>query len=344
MRATRPFSTTSPSDQSPSLSILSAAFLAYHVPASTAYDRPIHTVVLALTACAFLLPSASRALPHLLHIPDVRLRKGEYTALALEELGDGNGRLDDISTKSSEQARQNRKVRVTVLSLAVFALSVRIELYRRISQASECTIQNVEVFLPFLLAAYDASRSQRSLELQQEDRPDISMYEWIQATIRTYILKQRIRYMIPAFTVSYGCYLALGLWTSSSSTYICPIALKETRAIPAMQIGALILDFCLIAIAYETTPKPDGSGLPARRCVVLWSSVMMGTSVVWYIVAAAFYTFRPQIRYWLLFLSPATEFGTILAIGAHVFVFCVLCISLLRCVRNTHPRASTESC
>ena len=101
-----------------------------------------------------------------------------------------------------------------------------------------------------------------------------------------------------------------------------------------MQVGSLVLDFCLAVIAYETAPKTDGKGLSGRRCVVLWSSVMLSTSVVWSIVAAVLYIFKPEIRFWLLFLYPALEFGTILAIAGHVFTFCVLCISLLHCVSN----------
>ena len=59
---------------------------------------------------------------------------------------------------------------------------------------------------------------------------------------------------------------------------------------------------------------------------------MMATSVVWYIVAVVLYLFKPEIRFWLLFLFPPLDIGTILAMVGLVLVFCVLCISLLHSV------------
>ncbi|OCT46929.1 capsular associated protein [Cladophialophora carrionii] len=299
-----------------SLSLLSAISLAHHLPESTAFDHPIHTIVLTLTACSFALPSISRALPRLFQIPESRKIKSQYTAVPLEELGEANGRLAE---HSNAPPQQNGKVRVSVLGLAICSLSVRIELYRRISLATECTISSVEVFLPFLLAVWDAFRSQRSLDLQQEERPDSSVYESLRSALRTYILRPRTRHMFSLFMVSYGCYLTQGLWTSSNSTYICPAALGLPRTVPLMQISSLVLDFCLAVIAYENAPRPDGRGLFGRRSVVLWSSVMISTSVVWCTVATALYIFKPEIRPWLLFLYPTLEFGTILAMAGHIF-------------------------
>jgi hypothetical protein len=315
-----------------SLSLLSAASLAHHFPHSTAFDRPIHTVVLALTACSFALPSISRALPRLFQLPEFGKSKSEYTAVPLEELGEANGRLAE---HSNTPPPQNGKVRVSVLALAICALSVRIELYRRISLATECAISSVEVFLPFLLAVWDAFRSQRSWDLQQEETPDSSVYESLRSGLKTYILRPRTRHLISLFMVSYGCYLCQGLWASSNSTYICPVALGLPRTVPLMQIGSLVLDLCLAVIAYEIAPKPDGRGLSGRRCVVFWSSAMISTSVVWCIVATVLYIFKPEVRLWLLFLSPALEFRTMLAMAGHIFTFCVLCISLLHCVSSS---------
>ena len=228
-------------------------------------------------------------------------------------------------------------MRITILLLAIATLSARVELYRRINQASECTINNVEVFLPFLLAVWDAFRTQRSLDLRQEEMPDSSIYDSIRSALRTYAISHRTRYLAPAFLLSYGCYLTQGLWGATKSTYICPRALDESRMIPLLQICCLVLDFCLLAIAYESSPKVDGRGLTGRRCVILWSSVMTSTSVIWSITGAAFYIFKPEIRHWLLFLYPALELGTILALAGHVFVFCIFCVSLLHCVGSTEP-------
>ncbi|KIW23571.1 uncharacterized protein PV07_11759 [Cladophialophora immunda] len=315
-----------------SLSLLLAASLAHLIPVSTAFDRPIHTVVLALTACSFALPSANRAIPQLFPSSDAKQNQGQYAALPLEELGEeANGRLEDPDTNPAHH-RHTGKVRISVLALAVSALSLRIELYRRISLATECTIASVEMFLPFLLAVYDSFRFQRSVDMQDEEKPDSSVYESLRAAARTYILRPRTRYLLSMFMVSYGCYLTQGLWTSTNSTYICPLALGEPKAIPMMQVCALALDFCLAVIAFETVPKSDGSGLSGRRCVVLWSSTMIATSVIWSITAIFVYIFKPEYRLWLLYLFPPLDVGTIIAMGCLIFLFCVLCISLLHSI------------
>ncbi|KIW83920.1 hypothetical protein Z517_03166 [Fonsecaea pedrosoi CBS 271.37] len=314
------------------LSLLLAAFLAHLVPLSTAFDRPVHTVILALTACSFALPSASRAVPQLFPSPDAKQKQGQYTAVPLEELGEeANGRLEYLETTSARH-KHTGKVRVSVLALAVAALSLRIEVYRRISLATECTIASVEVFLPFLVAVYDCIRCQRPIDLQDEENPDSSVYESWSAAARTYILRPRTRYLLSMLMVSYGCYLTHGLWTSTNSTYICPLALGDSKTIPLMQVSALVLDLCLVVIAYETIPKSDGRGLSGRRCVVLWSSTMIATSVVWSIAAICVYIFKPEYRRWLLFVFPPLDVGTIFAMGYHVLLFCLLCISLLHSI------------
>jgi hypothetical protein len=289
----------------------------------------VHTVVLALVACAFTLPNVNRILPQLFQLAESRQNKGQYTALPLEELGEANGRLIE---PTHTPLRHEGKVRITVLALAVCALVARIEIYRRVAQATECTIVSVEVFLPFLLAVWDCFASQRSLSLRQEEKPDSSVYEGLRSALRINYLGSRARYLLPAFLVSYGCYLTRGLWLSINSTYICPVASGEQKVIPTLQICSLILDFCLVVIAYETSPKPDGSGLSGRRCVVLWCWAMLGTSVVWCVIAVIFYAFKPEIRAWLLFLYPALEFSTLVAIAGHIFIFCILGVSLLHCV------------
>lgn len=323
-----------------SLTFLSAASLAHYVPVSTAFDRPVHAIVLALTACSFALTSVCRAFPRLFDPPQLRQNKGAYTAVPLEDLGDADGRLPEHTNIASEHPRQEGKVRLSVLVLAICALSVRIELYRRISEATQCTIGSVEVFLPCLLALWDATRTQRPLDLPEEETPDSSVYQSIRASLTRNMLRRRTRYLLPILMITGGCYLTQDLWLSSNSTYICPITLDLTRRIALMQVGALLVDFCLAIIAYETSPRSDRRGLSGRRCVVLWSSVMISTSVVWSIVAAVLYFVKPQIRYWLLFLYPVLDLGTIVALAAHIFTLCVLCITLLHCVSET-PHSAT---
>jgi hypothetical protein len=45
------------------------------------------------------------------------------------------------------------------------------------------------------------------------------------------------------------------------------------------------------------------------------------------------YFLKPEFRNWLLLLRPTLDIGTLFAIIGHVFLFCLLCISTLHCVR-----------
>ncbi|EXJ88609.1 hypothetical protein A1O1_05539 [Capronia coronata CBS 617.96] len=311
------------------ISLLTAGCLAHLFPISTAHDRPVHLIALALTACSFALPGISKALPRLFH--PAESRHEDYTALPLDDLGYVNRKPDPAETPSTHP-RHNGKVRISVLVAAVSVVCVRLELYRRISMATECTIDSIEVFLPFLLAVYDAVRSQRARRLQEEERPDSSAYDALRATLRAHVLRPRTRYLIPMFLVSYGCYRILYLWDPVTSTYICPLVTGEGRIVPAMQVAALVLDLCLVITVYESSPKQDGKGLSPRRCVVLWSTVMIATAIVWSVVGVIVYIYMPEHRAWLSLLEPPLNFGDLMAITGHVLLFCLLCISSLHCI------------
>jgi hypothetical protein len=317
-----------------SLSLLSTAILAHYIPISSAFDRPVHLLVFGLTACSFALPGVLRAVPQFLQPPRDIKGKGDYVPLPLEDYGHANGSARDSTSAQEDLVQAEGKVRISVLLLAVTALSVRIELYRRIDASPECGISNVEVFLPLLLAVYDALRSQSHIDVQWDERPDSSVYEYIRMAISTYIVRPRYRYLLPVAALTYGLYLTLGLWASSTSTYICAAARGESTLIPLLQIGCLLLDFQLALVAYETSPRSNRGGLSGRRCVVLWSSTMIAASVIWYIAALLLYILRPELRFWLFLLSPSLELGTIVAMIAFVFLFCVWCISTLHCVSD----------
>ncbi|KEF63809.1 uncharacterized protein A1O9_01787 [Exophiala aquamarina CBS 119918] len=261
--------------------------------------------------------------------------RGGYTSLPLNDISNVEPQLATASDTNQGQG----KVRITVLTVTVLALSSRLELYRRITKATECTTDNAEVFLPFLIALYDAARSQKWRTLQGEKQSDPSFFGLarrvtgpIQRPISTWILQPRTRYLLPLFLIASGCYLVQGMWHSSTTTYICPIVTGELKIIPLFQFLALLLDFLIAIIVYETHPKSDGSGLSGRRCVVLWSSSLLGVSFIWSGVGAAIYLFKPEYRGWLLLLRPSLDFGTFVAMGVYTFLFCLLFISTLHCI------------
>lgn len=288
-------------------------------------------------------------MPTLFQSPESKSKGGRYPSLPLNDLGN----VEPQNARTQESNQGQGKVRVTVLAAAIVALSLRLELYRRISKATECTIDSLEVFLPFLIALYDVYRSQKQSPPSGEKQTTTSASGWIprtvgsiQEAVSTYLLRPRTRYMLPVFLLAFGCHLIPGLWRSSTSTYICPIVTGEPRTIKLFQFLALFLDFSIAIIAYETRPKADGGGLSGRRCVVLWSSTLLGVSIVWSVVGGAVYLFKPEYRGWLLLLRPSVEFGTLVVMSVHTFLFCLVFISTLHCVslrQNANPPLLTRT-
>ena len=282
--------------------------------------------MIALATCAFALVSVSKALPVLFGIGKF---KPTYTAVPLDDL-EPNRPQDRpiISAKASHGGR----VRLTVLATACIALSLRVELYRRISKAPECARNSVEIFLPLLVGVYDALRFQQIDHSPIVDGPDGSIYDVIKARARRHILRPRSRYICSVTLVCLGCDLLLDLWQPLNSTYICPLATNEQTTVQLCQLGSLILDAVLAIVVCENLPRSDGTGLTPRRSVVLWSSTMAASAVVWSVVGLAVYTFKPEWRFWLLLFDTPSFLGSVLTIFKHAVLFCIFCIATLHCV------------
>jgi hypothetical protein len=108
----------------------------------TCADRPVHAVVCALAVAGFLLLSTSRAWPGLFRPP----RDGAgYVEIPLEDR-EGTGTYREVTPeRGAHVGGLGPRISRLLLIATVCALSVRIELFRRISKATECTISSVEV-------------------------------------------------------------------------------------------------------------------------------------------------------------------------------------------------------
>jgi hypothetical protein len=230
---------------------------------------------------------------------------------------------------------QSGRVRVTVLVLAVAALSLRIESYRRVARAPECNIPSVEIWLPLLLALYDAVRFQKNEPQSTPEKIDASIYGSILNRVRDFAVGSRWRFVVPVVFFCLGCRWAISLWAGLNSTFICPIGTGEHFSAPAAQIAGLFLDFVLCVLIWENFPKRDGAGLSPRRNVILWTSTMAGASIVWTVVAGAVYFGMHRHRYyvvlWDVALAPVT-----VSFMLQALLFSVLCITTLHSV--SQPR------
>lgn len=183
---------------------------------------------------------------------------------------------------------------MTILVLCISTLSLRIETYRRISRATECTIPSAEIWLPLLLAIYQSLRFQKTLvlEVNEKSKPPVPL--WLDRLGRTWVAS-RFRNLISMGALFLGCDALLTLQAGLNSTYICPIATGEHISVPASQIAGVVLDFILAIIVWEQCRK-----LPPRRMVVLFSSTMAGVAFIWMLIGAGVYFEVHPYRYYVV--------------------------------------------
>jgi Glycosyl transferase family 90 len=237
-----------------------------------------------------------------------------------------------LEVRDGVQSGHQGRVRISILAVAVTALSVRVELFRQIIKKTECAISSAEIYLPLLLALYDAFRFQKHEGIAAAHKPDAKLYDKVLEATSCYILRSRFRYILSVAVFCYGCRLLLDEWLPLNSNYICPIVLKQQITIPWMQRGCVLLDLLLAVIVYEKLPKSDGSGLSPRRSVVLWSSTLTVTVLVWSVIAVIVYCLQPEFRFWLLLLDTTHILGLATSMVLQSLLFSCLCITTLHSI------------
>ena len=238
-------------------------------------DHPVHTVIYGFALAGFTLLSFGKTHPHL-------FRQGHqhdlYTPIPGSEgesvdLGKG---AQSQPQRSAIYSPMNTKLLGAAFVLAIIALAWRVELYRQISTSTECSIASLEVFLPLVIAIYDALRFQRWIPTPRDDPMDASVYESLHEDLRCFLRSPRWRFVPSAACLSGGAYLTTYLWSGLTSTYICPVVTGHSARIPTLQIVALILD-CLVACAFlEFTIQ--GSSLMSNtrfRGPLIWAPILL---------------------------------------------------------------------
>ena len=113
-----------------------------------------------------------------------------------------------------------------------------------------------QIVLPLCISIYDALRIQRPRQSENEESADGSIYDAGFASLQRTIRGSRWRYIPSTCALVLGSYMALGLWSGLTSTYICPLVVGETRSIPLMQWLGAALDSFLAIAAYERAYEP----------------------------------------------------------------------------------------
>lgn len=219
---------------------------------------------------------------------------------------------------------------------AVCAVSVRVEFYRRIATASECTTQSPDVFLPLLIAIYDAARSSTLKGKALKEDLDGTQPKTRLGSISQRFLRSPARFVIPAFIVSAASYCSLGIWDGINSTYICPIVLREPQIILFMQWASLILDASIAIALYEISLSSGGSTSRGRsRPCISWAFILFTASAVWTAIGMIVYLAKPHYLPWLIPVDLLFTTNLVISLLWQTLLFSTFAVStawwVLRC-------------
>lgn len=295
-------------------------------------DRPVHTLVLCFIFCAVFLSVSSTFCLRYLEIK--KAEDADYTNVPLEELGV----VPSDSAKEGATIKKygaSRRGHISLLAAGIVCLTLRVFLFERILNVSQCTSRSYEVFLAFLLGLYDWNY-QKNVQIEVDDRPDMSVYEALQASIKVWWIGPKWRYTPSALLLGVGCYMTTALWTSQTSTYICPTASGHVFSIPRLQQFSLLLDCLLAIIVCQFSSHDDASQHRRSSLPTSCSVVLIGSASCWVGYAIVLFILRPENGRWLFLLDTPSTISTIFSILWQITLFCIFftatvySVSLLR--------------
>jgi hypothetical protein len=131
---------------------------------------------------------------------------------------------------------------------------------------------------------YDAIRNVQTLEV------DINVDKFWRG-----LLRHPFRHVPSALVLSTGCYLLLGLWNPTTSTYICPLTGVHFTIIVIIQVAAVVLD-SVVAIAVVEMSLPSFQAvLPQKlKGSAIWASALIITVLIWFIIGVVVYVAVPD--------------------------------------------------
>lgn len=194
------------------------------------------------------------------------------------------------------------------------------------------------MWLPFLVAVYDALRSQdqqrsrRAREYESDDEdddsPDATAYEDLSKSLSSTFLSSKWRYTFSAFLLSFGLYLVAGLWNTAESSHVCALLSTDISMIPRFQLLALFFDLALAIAVFELALGGTQSSTRLLAAPVSWAIALILTSAIWAIVTIVVYFGQPENRPWLFMQGDSSTQPLLTLLGQAIFLTTV-CISTL---------------
>lgn len=269
----------------------------------------------------------------------IAYRSNAYTEAVLPRVNDLNTEKRHVSGKSTQPVGEN-SIQIKRLVLAVLALTLRIEIWRRISNAPECSLSSLEIWLPLLWATYEACRSDRTQTCRDSGNSNGITDDSASSTYIWTLLRSRLRYAIPTSFICVGCHLISRLWRGLNSTFICPQVSGGQSLVPALQSVALLLDFLLLAVVLECRVSrrlEPHSKPPLKFC----SFVLFYTAACWAVIGVVIYTYFHRHRYYVVLWDvPAAAMG--LSILFQAVQFTVMCATCLYSVSESAQKCEPD--
>ncbi|KAL2002625.1 hypothetical protein VTN02DRAFT_6387 [Thermoascus thermophilus] len=286
-----------------SLFVLSSALLAASYQTTFAFDRPVHSAVIACFVIAITLLLLNRYAARVLQTSSW---SHECSAIPLAERSDHH-RSRGPSPESAKAASVVGVARARtwapwiLLTVVACILCGRIELYRQIMRHNECSSDSgFGSAIPFVVSLYDYWRNQRRRPVEKDTAPDRLLYGWI----RCVVPRSRLRYVLSTALLMGGGFLASSFHDARDSTYICSLILGDAQRVRVLNVLCAILDTLLLIGAGELARKETRSrGGKEVQLSVLWGYGFLGVAVFWAIVGLNVLISRPQDRGYILSLS-----------------------------------------
>ncbi|WPH02682.1 Hypothetical protein R9X50_00554800 [Acrodontium crateriforme] len=327
--------------------VVGTILLAREIPTTFAFDKPVHTAILALLSCAGVLIGGSRLLPK----GAGRAHSGaNYDSLPLEEIGHAHASREPSPSPADASVPVSlRELRVIFLSLAL-AISLRILILRQLLLNTQCARLGWEPLIPFMFALWDYWTVQRHRKQAIQDNLDRSAYD----DIDHHISQAPYRYLLASFLVGFGGLIALSASSGASSTVICSASLRNRWYLSVSQLAGTMLDIVILLCTSKLLNRQDRrgpSGTALRFASVGFAALLSIICLAF--VGGIYYLIADYDRHWIStihphYLSSALKLNVLICLAmisaiVSVFHVGVLTTSMVTvfCAVSTLTTAST---
>ncbi|KAJ9245939.1 CAZyme family GT90 [Paecilomyces variotii] len=285
------------------LFVSSAVLLACLYRTTFAFDRPVHSAILACTLTALTLFLCDRYSTRFVQTNSSSRHK--YVAIPLTEITDqlpsGPSDLEQVEYTTTFNIAGLRIAKAWILLAALVAIfCFRVEVFRQITIYNECSNAGYASVIPFLVALYDYWRFQRHRSVEEDVAPDRTIY----GAAMFQVPRSRLRYVLATAALTLGGFLVASFHEGRNSTYICSLVLNRAPRIHVFRALAVVLDTILLIGAGELARKElRFLGGRRRHTSALWGYGLLAVALFWVTVGIVVYAVAPEHRQYIVSLN-----------------------------------------